>query len=75
MYSRVAGWLIFKPKIPNWVNDGMYILWPFGIFLLSFGNLVVIRYIFPVLDDKNLATLGGILSAMVTRGDKCKCSN
>jgi hypothetical protein len=38
--TRVAGWYIFKPKIPIWVNFGgfcnaicMYILWSLGIFL------------------------------------------
>jgi hypothetical protein len=35
--TRVARWLIFKPKIPIWVNFGgscirrcWHILWPFG---------------------------------------------
>jgi hypothetical protein len=34
---RVARWFIFKPKVPIWVNFGVYILYPFGQFL---GHLV-----------------------------------
>jgi hypothetical protein len=41
--SRVARWIVFKPKIPIWVNfvgsyigKCLYILWPFGIF---YGDL------------------------------------
>jgi hypothetical protein len=65
---RVARWLIFKPKIPIWVNFGgscntrsWYIIWPFGLFysyllhLWSFGTLC-----FPILvcwPNINLATL------------------
>jgi hypothetical protein len=62
--SRVAGWHIFKPKIPIGVNFGgscngrcWYTLWPFGLFC---GHLVYIfcghllyfmvnRFNFPVL--------------------------
>jgi hypothetical protein len=48
--TRVAGWDIFKSKIPIWVHFVLffdarcwYILWPFGIF---YGNLV---HFFPFL--------------------------
>jgi hypothetical protein len=37
--TRVARWLVFKPKMPIWVNFGgscdgrcWYVLWPFGLF-------------------------------------------
>jgi hypothetical protein len=69
---RVARWYVFKPKILIWVTFGgplnghvckfqahLELLCSFGIFL-SFGNFVVIWYIFPVLVycfKKNLATL------------------
>jgi hypothetical protein len=69
-----AGWQIFKPKIPIWVNFGrsrngtfychlMYILRPFGIFCGYLVYFMVIWYVFPVLvccATKNLATLGRI---------------
>jgi hypothetical protein len=38
LFSRVARWYIFKPKIPilvhfggPWNRKGCYIIWPFGI--------------------------------------------
>jgi hypothetical protein len=56
-----------------WNGKGWYIIWPFGIYsshleyilairniLWPFGNLVVIWYIFPIMENcvkKNLATL------------------
>jgi hypothetical protein len=53
MWSRVARWFVFKPKIPIWVNFGgscyeksWFILWPFGLFYGHWKYFMAIWYIF-----------------------------
>jgi hypothetical protein len=46
----VAGWFVYKPKIPIWVNfEGLWNgeCWVIWNILRPFGNLLVIWYIFP----------------------------
>jgi hypothetical protein len=33
-----------------WNGKGRYIIWPFGTFHRHWGNLVAIRYLFPLFD-------------------------
>jgi hypothetical protein len=56
---RVARWHFLKPKIQIRVNFGgtfngrcWYILWPFGIFYCHLVYFIVIRYIFPFLNQE-----------------------
>jgi hypothetical protein len=59
IWTRVARWFLFRPKIPIWVYFGgswnrkcCYIFWSFGIFydhwvyIMAFAHFIVIWYIF-----------------------------
>jgi hypothetical protein len=54
LWTKVAGWYIFKPKIPIWVNFGgscngrrWYILWPSGLFYGHCGMFFLFWYVVP----------------------------